>query len=422
MYLTFFHLKREPFNITPDPALLFLSHSHREALAAVISGVNRRKGFVAITGEVGVGKTTVIRAFLEKVDKQNIRAIYVFDSNITFKSLLRTIYQNLGKTSLSEDVSDMVSQLHMILIEEYRAGRNVVLIIDEAQNMPVETLENLRMLSNLETSTDKLIQIVLCGQPEFEQKLNMHALRQLNQRIAIRVKILPFSAQESLEYINHRLSRSLMDDTQPFSSGALARIVKKAAGIPRVINILCDNCLVTAYGKQQKKVSSRVAREIIEEQTGKRHSWWRVAAAGMTGILVSACFLWIYVHHGDSRPVAVQPMPVHGQVNRNATGNREQAAPPSPEKQAVVETQTDEGGQPVSSAPTPSYKGSRPENRSSYTVRVARRGDTLAKLVSQTYGSVDRGLLSQVKQHNPSITDIDKILEGEKIYFPARGK
>ncbi len=417
MYLRFFNMKREPFNITPDPALLFLSHSHREALAAVISGVNRRKGFVAITGEVGVGKTTVIRAFLEKVDRRNLRAVYVFDSNISFKSLLKTIFQNIGVAPQCDDLSDMVRQLHLFLIEEYRAGRNLVLIIDEAQNMPLETLENLRMLSNLETSTDKLIQIVLCGQPEFEQKLNLHALRQLNQRIAIRVRILPFSAQESLDYINHRLSRSLTDDSTPFTTGALSRIVKKAGGVPRVINILCDNCLVTAYGKQQKRVTWRVAREIIAEQGGDGSGRWRLAGTCLAGITAAALFLWGYVHYGNTRTASQPPHVSAGQAARSLP--RPAALPmKSPVRQDVSPLQ-EQTKPPEENRHLPHGQAG-PDTGDSYTVRVARRGDTLAKLVSETYGFVDPGLLRQVKQHNPGITDIDIIREGEKIYFPTR--
>jgi len=421
MYLNYYNLRREPFNITPDPDLLFLSPSHREALAAVICGVNRRKGFVAITGEVGVGKTTIIRAFLEKVDKQNVRAIYVFNANITFKALLRTIYQNIGMAPQSEEVSEMVNQLHMILIDEYRAGRNLVLIIDEAQNMPVETLENLRMLSNLETSTDKLIQIVLSGQPEFEQKLNLHTLRQLNQRIAIRVKILPLSRKESLEYINHRLSQSSTKDIQPFTSGALHRIVGKAGGIPRVINIFCDNCLVTAFGNQQKKVSSRVAREIIAEQTGESRNWHWVKFACITALLATISLSWVYMENGRSLPVPALEISVNKPGGPVAERSGIQTVQAAPAKPAGVQ-QDGEGTQLIAGKHGKADVVDTPGNGNYHIVRVARRGDTLAQLVMETYGSVDRKLLGQVKQHNPGITNVDLIREGEKIFFPTRDK
>lgn len=278
MYLGYYNLKREPFNITPDPEFLYLSPSHKEALAAVMYGVYRRKGFVAISGEVGLGKTTVIRSFLARADKPAVRTIYVFNPNISFRSLLKTIFQNLGITPESDDVCAQVDQLHMILIEEYKAGRNVVLVIDEAQNMPVRTLEDLRMLSNLETATDKLIQVILSGQPEFEQMLNQYALRQLKQRIAIRVKLLPLSMDESLAYIAHRLEMTGQSGPAIFSRKALYCIAGEAKGVPRRINILCDNCLITSFGNQQKVVTEKVAREIITDlrMDGPASPWRKI--------------------------------------------------------------------------------------------------------------------------------------------------
>ena len=294
MYLNYFNLRKEPFNITPDPELLFLSPSHKEALAAVIYGVKQRKGFVALVGEVGVGKTTIIRSFLEKIDKEQVKPIYVFNSNISFKALLKTIYQNMGQAPETEDVFEMVNQLHRILIDEYKAGRNVVLIVDEIQNMPVATLENLRMLSNLETAKDKLIQIVFSGQPEFEDKLDLHVLRQLRQRIAVKVNIMPLTRDESLAYIYHRLSKTVQKDPDLFTRGALNTIVTRAGGIPRIINILCDNCLITSFGNQQKQVTAKVAREIIADLKIKPQVAPRWRLALVTPLVLAVLALWIY--------------------------------------------------------------------------------------------------------------------------------
>ena len=171
----------------------------------------------------------------------------------------------------SDDVVEMVNRLHQILIDNYKDGRNVVLIIDEAQNMPLRTLENLRMLSNLETSTDKLIQIVFSGQPEFEQKLKSYELRQLKQRIAIKTTIMPFDEKESLEYIRHRLTKAAGTDVEIFTKGALKQIVRHSEGIPRLINVLCDNCLITAFGYQQKKVEARTVKEIVADLDRQEH-------------------------------------------------------------------------------------------------------------------------------------------------------
>ncbi|MDH3772231.1 MAG: AAA family ATPase, partial [Nitrospirota bacterium] len=178
MYLAYYGLQREPFHTTPDPSFLFLSPSHKEALGAIIYGVEKRKGFIAIIGEVGTGKTSILRAYLERKAPQKQKTIYIFNPVLSFHELLIAIFRGLELVPRHDDVPEMVNQLHEALVAEFQAGGTVVLAIDEAQNMPVETLENLRMLSNLETSTDKLIQIILLGQPELDSLLKQSSLRQ----------------------------------------------------------------------------------------------------------------------------------------------------------------------------------------------------------------------------------------------------
>ena len=229
MYLNFFGLKKEPFHITPDPDFFYLSSSHKEALAGIIYGIKQKKGFVAITGDVGVGKTTVLRTYLESAEKSQLKIVYVFNARLTFEGLIKTIFQELGITVNTDDTMEMVNQLYEFLIAEYKLGNSVVLVIDEAQNMPIATLENLRMLSNLETSKDKLLQIVLVGQSEFEVTLNCNSLRQLKQRIAIRSRILALTQEESLDYIKHRLQKAGSNHSMVFAKGALKKIAVEAA-------------------------------------------------------------------------------------------------------------------------------------------------------------------------------------------------
>jgi len=282
MYLRFYGLNKEPFNITPDPAFLFLSPSHKEALAVVMYGVENRKGFVVITGEVGVGKTTILRSYLEQTANERIKTVYLFNTNVTFPALLKTICHELGLPQITDDPAEMLRQLHQFLIQEYRRGYNIVLVIDEAQNMPQETLENIRVLSNLETATDKLIQIIFSGQPEFDQLLDRHEMRQLKQRIAVRTSISSLTTKESAAYIKFRLAKAGNKDKVIFSPGALKRIVRYADGIPRVLNILCDSALITAFGYQKKQINGSIADEIIQDFFGKKKTLnkvWKISFA-----------------------------------------------------------------------------------------------------------------------------------------------
>lgn len=265
MYLDYYRLRKEPFHITPDPEFLYLSTGHREALASIIYGIEQRKGFIAITGEVGVGKTTILRSYLEKVRHQGLRTIYILNAKLTFRELLRMIYYELDAPCERDEVFEMVNGLHHLLIEGYRQNENFVLLIDEAQNLPVETLENLRMLSNLETSKDKLIQIVLVGQPELVKLLNLAELRQLKQRIAIRSDIAPLSPRESLEYIKYRLKKAGGDIDRIFAKRAVSRIIKESKGIPRLLNVICDNALITGFGSQEKPVGHKIVKEVVAD-------------------------------------------------------------------------------------------------------------------------------------------------------------
>jgi len=269
MYLNFYGLNKEPFNITPDPAFLFLSPSHKEALAVVMYGVENRKGFIVITGEVGLGKTTILRSYLELAVNERLKTVYLFNANVTFPALLETICRELAIPVIADDPGEMLRQLHLSLIQEYQRGFNIVLIVDEAQNMPLETLENIRMLSNLETDTDKLIQVIFIGQPEFDQLLDRQELRQLKQRIAVRAVIAPLNPKESAAYIRFRLARAGNREAAIFSPGALKRIVRHARGIPRVLNILCDTALITAFGYQKKQVNRAIAAEQARRYTGE---------------------------------------------------------------------------------------------------------------------------------------------------------
>jgi general secretion pathway protein A len=285
MYCDFYGLISEPFRTTPDADAVYFSPSHREALSSILYGIKERKGVIVVTGEVGVGKTTILRRYLKTAEPLAQKTIHLYNPNITFERLLITILTQLG-TETRGEASEMVSRLHELALAEQSRDSTVVLIIDEAQCMPLETLEGIRMLSNLETANEKLVQIVLMGQPELETVLDRHELRHVRERIAVRARILPLTQAESAEYIQHRLIQVSREQRSIFSSGAVASIIKTAEGIPRRLNIVCDNALIAGFRLRQPIISRTIAKQVIADMHGVHTSpWWRSRTA--VGVVVS---------------------------------------------------------------------------------------------------------------------------------------
>ena len=364
MYLQHYGFTSDPFHITPDPRFFFLGSSHREAFASMVYGLKKRKGFIAVIGEVGLGKTTVVRSFLKLKSKQTeLRTIFIFNPALTFRGLLQHIFEELEielplpKQPESDDTSELVKKLHNALIEEYSQGHLIVLVIDEAQNMPVETLENLRMLSNLETTQTKLLQIFLVGQPELERKLNRPELRQLKQRLAIRSTLKPLSKKETVHYIEHRLKKAGLHKQTLFTRRALRRINHYAKGNPRIINILCDNALVTGFGYGVFRIGPGIIKEVSKDilgdrrRTGKRT--WGAAAAGIF-FLVGGGF-W-YSPYADSVKRDFTQLPVVSQI-RNGMAPFAASDTDGTKKQAENrKTRQETPPSPVSSKPEPDGK------------------------------------------------------------------
>jgi len=297
MYTRFYGFATEPFQNTPDLDFLFLSPNHKEALACIEYGIRQRKGFIAITGEVGVGKTIILRSYLTKVDANKQKTIYILNPRVSFDSLLTTILKELSAEPVTGPATQKLNQLHEVLIAEYRNDHTVVLIIDEAQNIPIETLESIRMLSNLETATEKLLQMVLVGQPELDALLNRYELRQVRERIVLRARIAPLTKTESEDYIDHRLSLVRREPRAVFSKQALDRIVKSANGIPRKLNILCDAVLIAGFEYRQAIISGRIAKEAIAVFNGysrsqpARRLQSRYAVGMLSAVLVVVFYL-----------------------------------------------------------------------------------------------------------------------------------
>jgi general secretion pathway protein A len=424
MYLDFYHLKKAPFHITPDPEFLFLSPSHKAALGALVYGIEERQGFVALLGEVGLGKTTILRSYLERVDQSQLKPIYIFNSNVSFSELLKTLCREFGIEVLTEDVAETVNRLHQVLIEEYKQSRNVALIVDEAQHMPIETLEHLRMLSNLETSTQKLIQIVLVGQPEFDAKLNEHALRQLKQRLVIRGTISPLTNEESRDYIIYRLAKVVTRDEPIFTKGALREIVKQAKGTPRVINILCTNALIQGFGYNKRRIPTKIVKEVFAEYTGKlpRRLWrpW-MALAGATALL--AALVWFSPYQqvilSKLRSLA-QGIPfVTSSVASRVSPPQEMPAVardsilPVSSSTPALPTQS-----PRSAASSPSPETSEPASAVPGTVRTVKKGDQIVKVALEVYGSSNSAVLDWIKKNNPQLRNLNRVDVGMQLALP----
>ena len=268
MYLNYFGFKEAPFNITPDPRFLFFSRHHREAFDHVVYGIEKRKGFIELTGEVGAGKTTICRAVLARLSP-NIKTALVLNPTLSQTQLLRAILNDLGLGVKGRDRLAYLETLNRFLLEQLGQGHNVALIIDEAQDLIPEVLEQVRLLSNLETDQHKLLQIVLCGQPELKQRLAAPELRQLRQRITVRCHLFPLTEEEMKQYINYRLQTAGWEGTDLFQPEALGAIYRYAQGIPRLVNAVCDVALLAGYVAGSRQVDLRCANQAVQQLEGQ---------------------------------------------------------------------------------------------------------------------------------------------------------
>ncbi len=266
MYKSFFGLRESPFNVNPDPRFLFLTKQIEEALSSLMYGIQTRKGFITLTGEVGTGKTTLVNRLLDWLHLRRTKTAFLFNSRMNSSQLFDFVLAEFDIHCDNRSKSQQLMKLNHWLLERYRAGETAVLIVDEAQNLTFPVLEEIRLLTNLETSTEKLLQIVLSGQPELEEKLKLPQLRQLRQRITLRCRTMPLTKEQTYEYVHERLRIAGADpQVTIFPAKTIESIHYFSMGIPRVINLLCEHALINAFVEQVKVVEPKIIEDVARE-------------------------------------------------------------------------------------------------------------------------------------------------------------
>ena len=424
MYNQFYNFSEKPFNLTPDPKFLYYTPSHREALASMVYGINERRGFVAITGEVGTGKTTLIYTLLSNLNEK-VKTAFVYHTTDTFEELLAHILIDLKVNIATDQKVSLLQKLNEYLTHNVSADETLAIIIDEAQNLPIKVMEEFRLLSNIETSKQKLLQILLVGQPELDVLLNSPDLRQLKQRIGIRRTIQPLSQQESREYIEHRLSIVGSSCDNVFTPDALSLICKHANGIPRVINIICDNAFLIGYSLSQKRITAKIINEVIgdlnaglavtsppdiresaiapSEKKSSNIGFYLVSlilliALGVISLAIRGFF------KPDTTPQNVVELteitPAQTTIPAEPPPKpQEDPLPPEPQQEALPQA-------PVT------------VKKKTAKTALLKEGGSLYSLALKNYGRANPTIYDLILKANPGITDIRKIPDSKVIILP----
>jgi len=429
-YGAFYGFHTAPFHITPDASLLFPTATYHAASGAIEYGITAGKGFIVVSGQVGVGKTTVLRACLDRLEsaKTKTKIIYLFNPALTTAELYATILDELDPSvRVFMDPTTMLRSLLRSLLEAHQAGTQVILAVDEAQNMPEQTLESLRILSNLETTKTKLLQIILVGQPELDDLLGKHSLRQLAQRVAVRAHIKRLTFRQSCRYIQHRI-RCAGQGRSLFTTPALWYIAVAARGIPRTINICCDNALINGYGHSAERISLGIAREACTSLAYRLPL--RRAAVFTVALIVLLCGV-LYGHVLRDRFLGA---PATGRAfstpDPSVHSRPASAAPPSAAfapasipapRPKPTDKPAVEGGPAVEAAPVgtvadkPAQAPETPTSRLRWLVRM---GDSVYKACLKTYGSCDDRTLRAVLRDNPQFGSGSLLHQGDTLTMP----
>ncbi len=417
MYTEFYGLSERPFELTPNPRFLYLTPSHREALASMIQGIRNRIGFIAMTGDVGTGKTTLVHSLLDHLDR-GVRTVLIFHTTITFTDLLKTILQELGLAGARENRMDLLHQLIQHLVLMRKRGETLLIIIDEAHKLPQWTLKELQIFCDLES---KVVQILLVGQPELEDKLNSEDLKQLKQSIEIRRQIKGLSEEESKQYIDHRLRLSGSSSSRIFSPKALSLICSYAQGIPRALNTLCDNALLMGSSSFRKKIDVDIVRKVIKNMEGpgpqrmipssttivkKFHAFPFVARFSpkkasliiMISLLCLGIFILLTQKPTEQKSVktwdikSLESRSVDVESPSTPTSSRR---PPPPSSMPAADRQ---------------YKLNE--------MIAVKKGETISQLTQRYYGMVNLTIIDFLLEVNPEITNAHLIIVDQKIKIP----
>ncbi len=434
MYREHFGLKLKPFPITPDPKFLYMSPGHKEALAHLLYGLKEGSGFVVITGEVGTGKTTILNAFLLKLPPR-IPKVVIKNPHIKPENLYYLLGEAIGLPEEKRS-RDYINDLE----DRLKTTGGAVLICDEAQGLSLEMLEEIRLLSNLETVHEKLVQIMLLGQQELNEKLNTHQLRQLKQRIGVKYHIPPLDSNETRDYIDHRLRVAGFEPREDplFTTSALGEVYRYTRGFPRLINIVCDNVLLAAYSDDLRQVSANLVKKVVGgmEKTyvkhtsqvparhiGRERPWARWVGVAALALFLTIASLAAFVLLS---PAGHRIMDRSRAVLTGLAQSREPAGPMDGHRdaaEAIIERQDmpkvsiqDQAVQIPGEA-----QGETDQKRQGSATLTVGKGDTVARLAARHYGRVNTEILDLVGRANRDLGNIDLIYEGQKIYLPPLG-
>lgn len=427
MYTDFYNLREKPFNLTPSPRFLYLGETHKEALSLLTYGVMERKGFVLLTGEVGTGKTTIVQTLLKNLDS-SVKCVYLSNPTVSVKDFLSYVASGLGLRTQFSSKGSFLIQFEEFLQKILQHQQNVLLIIDEAQKLSFELLEEIRLLSNMETPDKKLINIFLVGQPELNWKLGQPICRPLLQRISIRYQIRPLDLEDTREYITARLKvAGAANGTKIFSKNVIEAIYQYSEGYPRLINILADNVLLLGYSKGERKITPAMVNQSYQDMqlngsVSKSPGQYAIRKGGQvhTGRYWKWAVLLFFAAIFTAAAMSQEGQNLLRRMTRlipiTFQAPKDSSKPSKEQPRAKEKTKSEMDA--IRGETRKRESTLRTDDKGAWKTLIVEQDDSLSKLVASVYGQTDANNLKLVRKYNPEIEDIDRIAVGQKIIFP----